>query len=456
MASNKMQIEGSLQYCILRHRLTFETSRGVLQSLDFRGYHLGSETDIRQDDPIPCIPIPPFLKSFLVLIPDSPLARIKVLVPDGRIHWDSRAQCITITPQDHNADATLSHHVYTVHPHIFHLCAPTKEARLFLAALYATGDCNAAIPGLGKTGGQAALELVRQCAGCTPLTPAEEQNLAAVSAHAAHTPALQLICAHVYASSRDLDFLWGTAAAPQNAVLWRAGEESVYMAHRNSATRGRLLHFPIGNMREALTPFERRLVLGQPHEYQRACDVVIVRDQILPNTFDRSVAAASAVLQKCREVMAGLAESLSAGPEMEVSVRSEVPFETGPLQRTSMGRELVEDLEASLKEHRRVARSALVAVNSSEALPRVEEALSELLQRVRAAKNMLEAVIISGIETSLPCSERGATVQALKAAGLVASVAVIDILTLPLNIGAVLERLCRIYLHASHALIFNP
>jgi hypothetical protein len=267
-SADKVLAEASLQYCILRHRLTFETIGGHLRSLDFRGYRIATKDDVMSNNRSACIPIPPFLKAFVILIPDSALARTMLLVPDGHIRWNAEIHSVTITPQDHHAAAEARHHVFTVHPHTRHLCAPTKEARLFLAAVYAAGGCGAVIPGLGKTGGQTALELLRQCAGCTPLSTSEERNLAAVSAHASHTPALQLLCASIYSSSRGLDFLWGSAApSSQHPVLWRMGEESYYLQQRNNASRGGRVQLTIGNLRETLSSFETRMVLGQVQEF---------------------------------------------------------------------------------------------------------------------------------------------------------------------------------------------
>jgi hypothetical protein len=431
----------SLKYCFQRLNLSFKTCGEQLLSLQHSGYHVATSSDLKSSDITKCIP--PFLDTFLVLVPDSDSARVKVLVPDGRVSWDTDAQRVVITPHTSHFAAELKHHVFTLHPHTEHLCALTKEARLFLAVLYAAGDCGAALPGLGKTGGQTAIELLRQCAGCTPLSPAEEYNLVMLSAHAAHTPALQLLCASLHTSSNSLAFLWPDKPPPtQHLTLWRKGEESFYLASQDYAARG-VSQLSVGNVREALKPIERRSLLGQPLEFRAGLAVSLPRQQPWSASQEAATTAKS-VLHDCQEAMADMAQALSIAPhtsqERGCTAGSNIPFETTLLCKSRMGKELLEDLQASLKAHDMAAEKALVPVTDSGTLEDIARSILELLRCVRKAKSELVVAILKGVEAA-PNTARGASFRALRAAGLVGRPVAQDLLTLPLDCGRVLERL---------------
>jgi hypothetical protein len=431
----------SLKYCFQRLNLSFKTRGEQLLSLQHGGYHVATASDLKSSDITKCIP--PFLDNFLVLVPDSDSARVKVLVPDGQVSWDTKAQRVVITPHTSHFAAELKHHVFTLHPHTEHLCALTKEARLFLAVLYAAGDCGAALPSLGKTGGQTAIELLRQCAGCTPLSAAEECNLVMLSEHAAHTPALQLLCSRLHTSSNSLPFLWPDKPPPtQHPTLWREGEESFHLASQDYAARG-VSQLSVGNVREALKPVERRLVLGQPQEFRAGLPVSLPRQQPWSASQEAATAAKS-VLHDCQEAMADMAQALSIAPhkpsEQGCTAGSKIPFETALLRQSRMGQELLEDLQASLRAHDMVSENALVPVMDSGTLEDIARSILELLPCVQKAKSELEVAIIKGVETA-PDTAKGASLRAHRAAGLVGRPVVQDLLTLPLDCGRVLERL---------------
>jgi hypothetical protein len=440
----------SLKYCLQRLHISFQTCGAQLRSLEHGGYHVATSSDLKSSDITKCIP--PFLDNFLVLVPDSDSAKVKVLVPDGRVSWDTKAQRVVITPHTSHFAAKLKHHVFSLHPHTRHLGAPTKEARIFLALLYAAGDCGAALPGLGKTGGQTAIELLRQCAGCTPLSAAEEYNLVRLSAHAAHTPALQLLCASLHTSSTSLEFLWVDKPPPaQHPMLWREGEESFYLTCRDYVDRGDS-RLPIGNMRDSLTPYERRLLLGQPHEFRNGPPVLLPRRQ--PWSASKEAAtAASTVLLDCQEAMAIWAHTLGISQEaspqksafnlfscLSCTAESKIPFNSALLRQSRMGQELLEDLDESFKAHDIVSQKELVPVKDSGTLEYIARSILELLPCVRKAKSELEVAIIKGVE-AVPNTARGASLRALRAAGLVGRPVAQDLLTLPLDCGRVLERL---------------
>ena len=106
-----------------------------------------------------------------------------------------------------SCDAERQLVAYDLHPRFKNIEANCIEARLQLAALFAaTGSL---LPELDtqKTGGEVALELVRQCWVNCPLTKAEQKQLLSVSLFDQHVPALSLLCHNLSESSTRTSFL---------------------------------------------------------------------------------------------------------------------------------------------------------------------------------------------------------------------------------------------------------
>ena len=256
-----------LKFRLPRLRLEFEVRKGKVHSLDFGGYWLPAKSDLKASkhkDTLSCVP--PFLHSFLLLLPDSEATRAMVLIPDGAIAYNSAAGRITISAVGATPASELRYHAYSVHPHTHHLHAQTKEARLFLAALYAVGGCAAPVPRLGKTGGQMALRLLRQCSGNAPLSSDEMRNLRAIADSSGHTPALRVLAASTAADAAACDFLWPRVASSGAHVPWRAGSEAYMLSEAQNAPAG--LPLPHGNVHERLTPYEAAVCLGQGRYFQ--------------------------------------------------------------------------------------------------------------------------------------------------------------------------------------------
>ncbi|KAG2441624.1 hypothetical protein HXX76_003244 [Chlamydomonas incerta] len=111
-------------------------------------------------------------------------------------------------------------HCYEVHGRFGHLRAPTRLARLQLAALYAATSTLLPEPGSRCTGAQMAMELLRQCWSMRPLDAAEAEQLAAVGRLGGHlAPGLHLLAHDLAASAAQLAHLHAAAPAGGAAAL---------------------------------------------------------------------------------------------------------------------------------------------------------------------------------------------------------------------------------------------
>ena len=314
-----------LTFRLPRLRLEFEVRDGGLHSLDFGGYRVPSKADLRASalrDALTCIP--PFLQSFLLLLPDSEATRVRLLIPDGAIAYDGAAGRVVISPVGATSASELRYHAYSVHPHTHHLHAQTKDARLFLAALYAAGGCAAPVPRLGHTGGQMAVRLLRQCAGNAPLSADELRNLRSVADASSHTPALRVLASSLASHASACDFLWPRAPATAAHMHWRAGAEAYMLSHAQNAPAG--LPLPCGHARERLTPYEAAVCLGQGSYFQHGTQRQLAADlPVRPDACLEGSAARLAALQARLRGIADVASGARARPPSAASSSGSAP-----------------------------------------------------------------------------------------------------------------------------------
>ena len=111
-------------------------------------------------------------------------------------------------------DAVCQCQVYDVHPRFRHLKARSVGARLQLATLYAATGSLLPEPRLHMTGGECAMELVRQSWGNCPLEAEAGAQLRHMAEEFGHRyPGLVLLCHELEESSRQLGFLYAEAEA---------------------------------------------------------------------------------------------------------------------------------------------------------------------------------------------------------------------------------------------------
>ena len=205
-----------------RYKLEFTLgTSGCLKSRDFSGYQLA---DVPQLDDS----LFGFLQ-YLVLVPSldckitSPwnVRSNKVIVPDGVVtKKQNKKQNDVKIAGDENSWTNRNYFTYDVHRRLKELRAPSVEARLQLAALYAaTSQCGVPEPRAGMSGSELAIVLVRQCFVNRPLSTNEEgklQNIAEFSN--CETPALTLVCEHLWMTAEQLKFLHQTTTLNETDI----------------------------------------------------------------------------------------------------------------------------------------------------------------------------------------------------------------------------------------------
>ena len=164
-----------------------------------------------------------------------------------------------------DATAALRVTAFSIHPRFGTLVAPDIAARLQLACLYAATSSFLPEQRTGMSGGEHALELLRGCWVNRPLVEAERKHLCVLSelagTHLAPA-ALSLLCSELHASSRELDFLYDTAAPAPSKVKPRSTASD--LLYSNDAAVEFQLRSSLSprNSRHQLSAEEQRRSLG--------------------------------------------------------------------------------------------------------------------------------------------------------------------------------------------------
>ena len=217
-----------LRYHLPRFNLHFELHPGSskLYSYDYSGYYVADERSLQQSlsvvgpemQRLASLPLPLLLDQFIILVADNSNAPVRVLIPDALTQPGSRGPAsFKVSSQ---VEIQVEHHVYRFHPHTGCLEATGVLSRLHLAALHSA--CSSAVPltGLGMTGGEHALQLLRESWVNRPLTLAESRKLSALAKLSFHTPALQLACERLHTSTVSLRFLYDNPSSVGSHDEW--------------------------------------------------------------------------------------------------------------------------------------------------------------------------------------------------------------------------------------------
>eukprot|EP00892_Ulva_mutabilis_P010228 jgi/Ulvmu1/7578/UM038_0001.1 len=204
-----------LRFHLPRFRLQFQLAEGSssLACVQYAEYHVpATPTEI----PAGSLAVPPGLREFIVLQHTDPSMPCRVLIPDGTVSGAARSSSVSVTipADDAAAGAELQHHAYSRHPRTRHLDTAVVQSRLFLAALHAAADLRLPLPGLGATGGEHALHMLRRCRVSRPLTAGEDAALCSLRSFASHTPSLTLACTAFLRDSQVLSFLHNSSSPP--------------------------------------------------------------------------------------------------------------------------------------------------------------------------------------------------------------------------------------------------
>ena len=163
-----------LRYSLPRFNLLFELNPGSckLHIYNYSEYYIASQEAMSQalKSVRPQLPhitqLPLQLEEFIVLVADDPSLPVKVLVPDAQASF-VREMAVSGDFQSaffasRSVATSIDHHCYTFHPYTTQLDRLAMESRLYLAALHAACCCAVPLAGLGMTGGEHALQLLRQ------------------------------------------------------------------------------------------------------------------------------------------------------------------------------------------------------------------------------------------------------------------------------------------------------
>eukprot|EP00892_Ulva_mutabilis_P000058 jgi/Ulvmu1/10052/UM059_0102.1 len=415
-----------------RYRLTFELHPGseFLSCTNFSGYHLPKTGSCTGG---PLLPLLRF-STFLVLLPsnDDATMPVKLLVPDGTLSTTSQggklsAHC-KIDTSAYSAEAgNLGHHAYSFHKRTLGFDTAVVHSRLFLAALYAATHCDVPIPQLGMTGGEHALQLLRQSWVNRPLSHGEASALIALAKLAGHTPPLQLLCRALAEDSRALEFLHPSSRGWTSLPARDVAQCDAFHLYNQNARRTGSLGFV--HIRQQLTRDEEQRVRGRARAGVSACKAqsewmqTVKWDEVrLCSVLEDKLAHAVWQEEFFKELADVHNEYCTPKP-------AGVPVAPGQLsiahlQGDAFGQEIADDCEQSLK-HSQLGKAELHV--EPERLPALAERLKYLLVLVTRAERQLAASLLNGLGFSVP-GKYGTAVVAFQAAGLMAQPAQADLL----------------------------
>jgi hypothetical protein len=172
----KLIPQESLRYYLPRFHLNFELKPGStkLYSCDYSEYYVASEESLKkalscvrpQLPKLTQLPLPLLFEHFIVLVADNSTLPVKVLISDAPI---ASIRALAASGQEYSAffgpsssARSMHHHVFNFNPYTGNLDTAVVQSRLYLAALHAACSCALPFPGLAMTGGEHALQLLRQ------------------------------------------------------------------------------------------------------------------------------------------------------------------------------------------------------------------------------------------------------------------------------------------------------
>jgi len=360
---------GAFLFELPRYDLAFQLVEGQLQCMNYRGFQLGVHQLL-----------PDQLRGFQqYLVLEAASAR-KVIVPEGTV--ERQAHRVSVQGPS-SCDAHRSLHAYDEHGRFGTLEAAAGplavEARLQLAALHAATGAEVPEPSQRRTGGEAAVELLRQSWVNQPLSRRESGHLQSIVQFGMHTPALALLCQELDQSARELSFLHtdrreDLRRPPMQLDIDAASDYS----HRKQ--RGQL------NPRAALSADEETRVLGLP---------VTARPQgrVFPEAGYLDLSSTDVPAMKCSEVAASIEDALRLMVCQQPRAKpAALPLNVADFQDSQLGRSLVEQLQQSWAAYQNTGAVRLVhSVKHTKGL------LRQHLIRIRDVRGKLEAELLRNV-----------------------------------------------------------
>ena len=270
-----------------------------------------------------------------------------------------------------SCDAERRFHVYEQHPRFQTLepkAGPTAiNARLQLAALYAASGTEVPEARSKQTGGEVAMELVRQSWTSSPMTLDETRQLKSIPTFGQLTPALPLVCYEIDSCSHELHCLW-PSSKPKTALEACDCDSATEYTQRKQ--RSQL------NSRALLTADEERRVLGRMVSVRRCGTLPLTGSLDVPH-FTSSAADITEIEQALRAMLIH-----EAPPEPR-------DFPLSDSHNNELGRSLAADLAESWQAYQRCP-----AVRLASELKELEKSLFMLHRRTLASRTRAEKFLL--------------------------------------------------------------
>jgi hypothetical protein len=243
--AHKCDLQRSVLFELPRFDLSFELINYKMKSRNFLGFHLAK-----------CQQLDNVLLDFrqYLILEHIDGKQYKVIMPVGIV---TRAKDTVFIAGSGSCDADRHMHAYDIHPRFKTIEASCIEARLQLAALFAaTGSL---LPELGThvTGGEVALELVRQSWVNCPLTTAEQEQLDSIILFDQQYPSLSLLCEGLRLSSLKTSFLYTSTSNVERLNLFSEMHADAVTEYIQLKQTGRL------NCRMLLSSIEETECIGR-------------------------------------------------------------------------------------------------------------------------------------------------------------------------------------------------
>ena len=322
----------------------------------------------------------------------------KVLIPAGIIDTDVNQVVVKIPSE---CEASIGVRMYDVHMRFNTLevaAGPLAvEARLQLAALYAATDLGIPDDRTGRTGGEVAIDLVRQCWTNVSMTEAERRQLCSITRFACLDPALCVLCYEISASECELSCLY----ADKNVDPNKNADARIAEFPKDAAEEyKRRKHAGWLNKRATLTGDEEQHNLGGRIMFRPS-------GRVLPRTGSVEIVDSLRTHAHAAKRVLALVEKeflkITSAVPSAVRVVSEFPIDSRVGYSTKIGQDLITGLKASWKAYQRLDFTKIIRDD------RDRRALTQKIQRlaseIQQARASLESEILANV--TLVASDAG-------------------------------------------------
>jgi hypothetical protein len=338
---------GRLLFELPRYGISFELVEGALHSRDFLSFVLAQEQQLTDA-------LHGFQQYFILEKSEGDQALSKMIFPMGVVTAQSNAETAhVVIVGGTECDVPRKLHACDICPRFGTIKAPSIEARLQLAALYAATGTEVPEKRSQQTGGEMAIELVRQSwTQGRPASDCEHEQLMSLRKFGQRTPALLLLAHELYQSQQELDFLPGMRSLEELHLDVDAATEYVQLKQRSHL-----------NFRAMLTSDEEKRT-GSKSSIRLPGPPIARLTQLAPLEDVPSHMTSTVEIQ-----LKALVKTKTPGRA------AQFPLDVGSYD-TALGHKMIKDLKTSWEADQKMLRVSL-----AKSLPLVLRTLDELLKR---------------------------------------------------------------------------